>query len=208
MPAKMKKNNRTEAPEERRRQLIEATVTCIASHGISGTTLRKVSETAGLSLGLVNFHFESKDTLLEHTLRTLAEEHRTLWKQKVMTKELTSVEKIYAIVEAQFHPKICNRKKLAVWFAFFGETSHRKTYRNITSGIDAERLETCRTLLQKVAEERALVGQPRDIAATLEALFDGTWLNILMYPDGFSRVEAERQVKAYLGLVLSHQGTQ
>ena len=208
MPAKMKKNNRTEAPEERRRQLIEATVTCIASHGISGTTLRKVSETAGLSLGLVNFHFESKNALLEHTLRTLAEEHRTLWKQKVMTKELTSVEKIYAIVEAQFHPKICNRKKLAVWFAFFGETSHRKTYRNITSGIDAERLETCRTLLQKVAEERALVGQPRDIAATLEALFDGTWLNILMYPDGFSRVEAERQVKAYLGLVLSHQGTQ
>ncbi len=205
MAVKVKKKARVEAPEERRRQLIDATVSCIASHGISGTTLRKVSETAGLSLGLVNFHFANKDALLQHTLRTLAEEHHNLWKQKMMKTALPPVEKIYAIVEAQFHPKICSRKKLAVWFAFFGETRHRKIYREITSGIDAERMETCRTLLQQIAEERTLWGQPDKIAAALEALFDGTWLNILMYPEAFTRAQAERQVKDYLGLVFAQR---
>ncbi len=205
MAVKLKKKTRVEAPEERRRQLIDATVTCIASHGISGTTLRKVSETSGLSLGLVNFHFANKDTLLQYTLGALAEEHRNLWKQRVMKTELTPVEKIYAIVEAQFHPKICSRKKLAVWFAYFGEARHRKVYREITSGIDAERMETCRTLLQQIAAERTLFGQPDEVAATLEALFDGTWLNILMYPEAFTRAHAERQVKDYLGLVFAQQ---
>ena len=205
MAVKVKKKARFEAPEERRRQLIDATVTCIASHGISGTTLRKVSETAGLSLGLVNFHFANKDTLLHHTLLALAEEHRNLWKQKVMNTELTPVEKIYAIVEAQFHPKICSRKKLAVWFAFFGEAHHRKVYREITAGIDAERMETCRTLLQGIAEEQTLFGKPDEIAAALEALFDGTWLNILLYPEVFKRAHAERHVKDYLGLVFARR---
>ena len=44
-----------------------------------------------------------------------------------------------------------------------------------------------------------------EIAAALEALFDGTWLNILLYPEVFKRAHAERHVKDYLGLVFTRQ---
>ena len=70
------KKPRTAAPEVRRKQLIDATITCIARKGISGTTLNAIAKEAGLSLGLANFHFKSKDALLSETLRHLATEHR------------------------------------------------------------------------------------------------------------------------------------
>lgn len=186
--------------EGRRKQLIEATVTCIALHGLSGTTLRKVSQQAGLSLGLVNFHFATKDVLLEETLRTLAEEHRVRWKADVMRADLDAEEKIHAIVDAQFHPRICTRKKLAVWFAFFGEARYRKFYRKITADIDEERIEVSRALFAEIAENSEMSRSPEELALALESLFDGTWLNILMYPDAFSKEAARDQVLSYLAL--------
>ena len=59
---------------ERRRQLIDATVMAIAEHGLSGLTLAKVAVRAGLTAASVNFHFTSKDALLQETLRHLADE--------------------------------------------------------------------------------------------------------------------------------------
>jgi len=41
----------------------------------------------------------------------------------------------------------------------------------------------------------------RDVAATLEGLFDGLWLNILMYPDLFSADGAKAKVVAYLAAI-------
>ena len=52
----------------RRRELIEATITSIAQHGLSGTTVARVAELAGLSAGIVSFYFQTKDALLLATL--------------------------------------------------------------------------------------------------------------------------------------------
>ena len=185
--------SRTAAPEVRRKQLIDATITCIAKSGIAGTTLTAVTKEAGLSLGLVNFHFKSKDALLAATLNALAEEHRALWTKALGQGGLSAADKLAAIVDAQFHPRVCSRKKLAVWFAFFGDAAHRKSYRASSSHIDAERQETSARLCREIGDVDA-----EQIAATLEGLFDGLWLNMLMYPDKFQRQEAARSVFAYL----------
>ena len=66
---------RTESKEVRRKQLIDATIESIAQNGIAGTTMSTVTETAGLSLGIVNFHFESKQKLFEETLVHIAKEY-------------------------------------------------------------------------------------------------------------------------------------
>ena len=67
---------RTASRAERRQQLIDATMKCIARKGMSGTTLGDVASEAGLSQGIVNLHFESKDNLLNETLRALANDYR------------------------------------------------------------------------------------------------------------------------------------
>ncbi|MEL0162594.1 MAG: TetR family transcriptional regulator, partial [Halieaceae bacterium] len=60
---------------ERRQQLIGATIRCIAQHGLSAVTMQMVTREAGLSVGIANLHFQSKENLLRETLRYVAEEY-------------------------------------------------------------------------------------------------------------------------------------
>ena len=72
------KSRRTASKEARRQQLIEATIKCISKRGIGSTTLGDVAKEAGLSQGIVNLHFKSKDNLFNETLRYLVEEYKSL----------------------------------------------------------------------------------------------------------------------------------
>jgi AcrR family transcriptional regulator len=60
--------------QERRKLLIDATITAIAEFGLSKLTLAKISSIAGLTAGTVNFHFDSKESLLLETLNFVSEE--------------------------------------------------------------------------------------------------------------------------------------
>ena len=61
--------------EARKIQLMEATIDCIAARGFADLTLADVAKTAGLSVGIVNFYFRSKDVLLIETLRHLVADY-------------------------------------------------------------------------------------------------------------------------------------
>lgn len=192
-------SSRSALREVRRAQLIEATIDSIAKHGLLGTTMTTVTRIAGLSLGIINFHFQSKDNLLAETLRFLAEEHHHRWKAQLEKGGLTSAEKLMAIVDAHFHPKICNRRKLTVWFGFYGEAANRKTYRSLVEEIDSERWQVSVALLKKISDEGGYEDvDPEAVARNLEALYDGFFLNILMYPDVFSRDDAKQRIREFL----------
>ena len=81
MKAAIKK--RTAPKEERQQQLIEATIRSVARNGLSDTTMATVSREAGLSQGIINLHFQSKDRLLVETLRFLSEQYRAAWERAV-----------------------------------------------------------------------------------------------------------------------------
>ena len=190
---------RTAPKEERRLQLIQATIESIGKHGISGTTMKTVTGIAGLSMGIVNFHFDNKDTLFQETLRFLGEEHRDQWRKGIKSSSLRPEEKLLRIVDAHFHPDICNRKKLAVWFGFYGEAANRAAYREIMSEIDDERWEISKVLCREIIEDGGYASlDPENISDTLEGLYDGFCLNILMYPGVFTRDHARSRVYEYL----------
>jgi TetR/AcrR family transcriptional repressor of bet genes len=68
-------SRRALSKERRRRQLIDATIKCISKKGLGSLTLAAVAKEAGLSQGIVNLHFNSKDNLLSETLRFLIEDY-------------------------------------------------------------------------------------------------------------------------------------
>lgn len=197
-----KPTRRTESKEVRRRQLIDATIQSISKHGIGGTTMQTVTDIAGLSIGIVNFHFESKQRLFEETLVFLAREHHDQWHRAYEDAGLSARDKLQAIVDAHFHRKICSRKKLAVWFAFYGEAGRRRVYRKLIEDIDQERFEISIGLCAQIAKEGGYKNMPpRQIANMLEALYDGLWLDILTYPDSYSRETARAHVHGFLAHV-------
>ena len=125
------KTRRTASREERRRQLIDATMKCIARKGLSSTSIGDVATEAGLSQGIVNLHFESKDNLLTETLRTLANEYRTVFDKTLAKAGPYPGDALLALMKMDLRPKLLNREKLAIWFAFWGEVKSRPTYRKI-----------------------------------------------------------------------------
>jgi len=182
------RNSRAGAKAERRLQLIEATIDCIAKFGLSGTTMAKVTEMAGVSVGLANFHFESKERLFEAVLQQLADEQRALWQSRVQGPERSSADLLQAIVESRFNPAICTRRKLAVWFAFYGDAGAREIYRRAVGGVDDERLEASAALIAEMVAEGGYKGiDPFETVLTTEAMWDGLWLNMLLYPSDFRR---------------------
>ncbi|MEB8385852.1 TetR family transcriptional regulator C-terminal domain-containing protein [Rhodobacteraceae bacterium KMM 6894] len=193
---------RTASKEVRRQQLIEATIESIAKYGISGTTTTTVTGFAGLSLGLVNFHFKNKDTLMEETLRFLAQEHSAHWQKRVQAAVNDPATQLQAQVDSHFHPDICTRKKLAVWFNFYGEAQYRAAYRRIVVEMDNERWDVSVGLCQQLIQQGGYAGvNARDIADTLEGLYDGFWLNIMIYPGSFTRKMAHTRLNQYLATV-------
>jgi TetR/AcrR family transcriptional regulator, transcriptional repressor of bet genes len=186
---------RAAAKAERRRQFIDATITCIAKHGLSGTTLAKVTEIAGTSIGLANFHFASKDRLLEAVLTHLSDELRGLWRDRNRAAGRPAADQLLAIVDASFHPRICDRKKLAIWSAFYGDARAREIYRKVVSDVDDERLFATVAILEILVQEGGYAGiDPMETALALESLYDGLWQNMLLYPAEFRRSAARNRV--------------
>jgi TetR/AcrR family transcriptional repressor of bet genes len=180
-----KTRRRAASKEQRREQLIKATIKCIARKGLSNTTMADVTSTAKLSQGIVNLHFQSKDKLLLETLRYVAQEYKQGWDGIVTDSEHSPAEKINALIAHDFSTAIAHPNKLAVWFAFWGESGSRPKYRKICNEADLQTSASMQTLLLQL-------GCPSDkqaelIATGYTALADGLWLDLLVTPNDITR---------------------
>jgi TetR/AcrR family transcriptional repressor of bet genes len=192
------RRRRTAPPAERREQLIAATIRCVAKHGLANTTISTVAKEAGLSQGIINLHFKTKERLLTETLRHLADEYRTACHGAAAAAR-TPVEGLKAMIEVDFRRDICDRSKLAVWFAFWGERRFRPTYRRICAARDRSYDGMVRDLCAALIEQGGYDDvDPLLVADGLSALTDGLWLDLLVRPDTMSRQQARRISMAYL----------
>jgi TetR/AcrR family transcriptional repressor of bet genes len=200
---------RTAPPAERREQLIQATIRCVADRGLADTTIATVAQEAGLSQGIVNLHFRSKDGLLTETLRYLADEYRGAIQKAAEAAEASPVEGLLAMVELDFRRSICSREKLAVWFAFWGERRFRPTYRRICAERDRSYDDMVRMICARLCEEGGYRDvEPALVADGLSALTDGLWLDLLVRPDSMSRERARRITLSYLADAFPRHFTQ
>lgn len=193
---------RVERREQTRRDLISATVDSIASRGFAETTLAKVSKLAGVSRGLVNFHFVSKEKLLNETLEQLSEEYADSWKRALAEAAQDPVSQLAALVESDFHPRVCTRKKVAVWYAFLGEARSRPTYTAVCQGWDRSFSEALRQCVRDVAEFGRYENVDDEVVArALGALVDSLWRDLMLDPKRFSRDGSKRLCFRYLTTV-------
>ena len=130
------KRGRKASKETRRQQLIEATIDSLAKRGYSETTMADVADGAGLSRGIVNFHFESKEKLLVATLQYMADEYSAHWRAALQKAGDDPAQQLRRLVAADFDRSICNKRKLAAWCAFWGEAKSRPTYQALCGARD------------------------------------------------------------------------
>jgi len=190
---------RTAPKEARQLQLIRATMRSIAKHGLSTTTTATVSSEARLSQGIINLHFQSKDRLLVETLQFVADEYRGAWESALRESGDSPAEKIRALVEVDFDRAVCKPDQLAVWFAFWGESKSRPTYRKICRERDREYLKVMTGLCRRLIEEGGYPElDPVLVANALAAMTEGLWLDLLMSPRSITPEQALKVSLHYL----------
>ncbi len=177
---------------------MDATQHCISEHGLSNTTLAKVAKVAGLSAGIVNFYFQSKQQLLVETLRTLSREYETAM---ALAFEFSNqpAEILSDVIRAHFDAQICTPQKIAVWYAFAGESSARRDYLAICRQHDEDFQASLLAVVTRLVHS---AGEPKcnamALSRGLEGLMDGYWQDFLYDPAGFDRVAAIATCEAYL----------
>ena len=195
---KPRTKRRTASKEVRQDQLIKATIRSIAKHGLSVTTIATVAKEAGLSQGIINLHFQSKERLLEETLSHIVDEYRIAWYKAFQTSGEITAEKLAAIAAVDFDRHICQRNKLAVWFAFWGESRSRFTYRKTCAESSREYKQLLTGLCEDIIKQGGYKVQAKHVAIGLLALNSGLWLDMLISPTEMSAEQARKISLSYL----------
>jgi TetR/AcrR family transcriptional regulator, transcriptional repressor of bet genes len=174
-------SRREEAKERRRVELIEATFESIARRGIADTTLADVADIAKLSRGIVNFYFKSKDQLFADTLKALADEYRQVWRKALDKAPPSPAARLSAMIMVNFEPRIFSRKKIAVWYAFWGEAKSRPAYLAVCEESDRDYWSALVGLVEAVVADGPYRDiDPLSVARALDAITDGFWLDRLI----------------------------
>ena len=187
---------------DRRKQLIDATVSVIYRDGLSRLTLAKVATTAGLSTGIVNSYFKSKEQLLLDTLQVLVLEYETAV-NKVLDGKMSSEEALHRLVDVLLSPELCDPEKAAVWYAFMGESQTREGY---NAAVRAREQVIRSRIAGLFGEFFEIFGDPEidslAIARGFDAMIDSFWAECAMTPDVFDHGAAKATCYGYLRSVL------
>ena len=183
---------RRKTAPQRRQDLIDAGIECLRQGGLSAFTIDRICREAGVSRGLINHHFKSKDDLLVSIYAQMTEY------LVVVDPGDNPLAALLDLVETSFDEASFSRANLRAWLAIWAEVGnsdrlyalHQQRYRDYQLRIE-------RAL-------RGLPGQPADaldydsVSRQLIALIDGLWLEYCLHGEGFSLATAKADCYAFL----------
>lgn len=189
--------------QERRRLLIDATISAIAEFGLSKLTLAKISSIAGLTAGTVNFYFDSKETLLLETLNFVSEEFDRGVAQALAQAGPDPAKRLAAIIDASLDPEITEHRKMAVWHAFDSESRGREDYQRIRGNLDKQNfkliLNLCEQIINQVDKQAEI--NARAIANAISGITDEVWKEILFAGENYDRDDARQVCQSFLASI-------
>ncbi len=169
---------------ETRFRILNSAITIIATLGLSNSTLDRVAEHAGVSRGLVVFHFKSKQKLIQEGLDYLGRLYSEGWDAVIASsEELTTMEKILCLIDYDVRFASDNPEYLSAWAAYWGESKGSEMYREQAVPRDQRYTKELKELLAKyITEEGYEIQKLPLIIAGLNAMQFGIWVESHLDP--------------------------
>lgn len=167
--------SRYDLVEERRGKILDAAEQLIAVHGFDALRLRDVSKAAGVSIGLIQHYFTTRDELLRETMRTASARRADQWKQLASGHECAR-KQLTALLEGAIN----DRRRCAVWLeTCAAATRHPDLLPDVQLTQDAWRGALCAAVEEGVARRVFSPVIPvNDIVDLLVSLIDGLMLAV------------------------------
>jgi AcrR family transcriptional regulator len=89
---------RTFIEEARRAQIIKTTIDVLADRGFGGTSLAEIARNAGISRGVIHYHFHSKGELIEEVIAHSFKGRRQ-WTDFLLRQDLPASAKLKAYID-------------------------------------------------------------------------------------------------------------
>jgi TetR/AcrR family transcriptional repressor of bet genes len=168
-------NMKTRIEDIRRNDLIRAAYQVFLEHGVGGMTVARIGERVGMSHGIVNYYFKTKDDLLQavmrHAFRQISEEAVSR-----LNRAQTPRERVDAIVRANFLEGVFERETAAAWLSFYGLAPQRPEFARLQMAY-YKRLHSdlVHALKQMLPDDQA-----EKVATGISVLIDGMWVRRAM----------------------------
>lgn len=173
---------------ERRRQLIEATITALAKYGSGKVSVRLIANEAQVSPGLITHHFGSIDALIAAAAGQLGQMILDAVEQAVADGGDHARTRLMGFVEGCFRPPVVSATTIASWLAVTGLSQSMPLVADAQSAtIERLRTRICR-LMGDCAPDRS----HRLPAAALAAVIEGLWTEMARDTGSVTADEAER----------------
>jgi AcrR family transcriptional regulator len=185
--------------EKRRSQIVDIAIQTIATQGFSQASLAEIAKKAGISKGVISYHFDGKEELVEEILRSLLRKPADFIKERV-SLAASAVEKLRAYIEANFEFMKLNRVGYVALVDLWGQ---RDSGRN---SLNADAYEPSRHYLAHILEEGQRTGEMRAFplmptASLIQGAIDGVMLQWVLHEKSIDLDVARDEV---VRMVLHH----
>ena len=184
---------RTSIEAIRRRDLIEAAYLTFLEHGLSGMTMARIGEKAGMSHGIVNYYFKSKDELLSAVVRKanflIMQETAHLLRQAH-----TPRERITAILKGNFRPDLFTREIARAWVSYYAVIGQNRDFERLQTVVDRRLQSNLLQALRQILDQ----DDARFIATGVAVLIDGFWLRHAKSGDSMDADRAIAFIERYV----------
>ena len=175
--SRIKPKTQKEITEWRKRELVFATLLCVAEKGIHQTTVEEITSRANVSRGLIRHHFKNKQDLMVRACKYLCDDFRMHIEKNVKTND-DPWKALDHLVTTTFETPYFNDVSLAAWFSFWIASRNDDDLKLVYK----EYYEWYRGYIHKLFERADKLGQLHtDLDQTIDAfvsMTDGLWLEL------------------------------
>ena len=173
-------------PEQRKALLIEATLACLKRHGFQGASVRKICAEAGVSVGLINHHYDGRTRWWP----------RPTWRSPDASCACSAVPSTprrrrppaaLGVLRGILLRRAARSALLDAWLAFWGAVGSIEAIGRVHDHSYGEYRALLVGVLRQLAEEGGWADFDAELAAiSLSALLDGLWLESGLNPATFT----------------------
>ena len=172
---------------DRQALILEAVVTLLSRRGISGVSMRAVAGEANVALGLVNYYYEDKTSLIAAALRRVEEQDIAIVEPDPM---LSPEERIRAALRRVADPEFLTTEYLSLRLHLWALAQADEAFEHINTAAQ-KRYRAGLASLIRVARPALSRAECDRRATDIDILQNGMWLTALL---GLDRASIRRSV--------------
>ncbi|WP_165067357.1 TetR/AcrR family transcriptional regulator [Paludisphaera rhizosphaerae] len=182
----------------RRAQIVDAACRVIQQKGIQGASLSEIEHEAGISRGVLTYHFPTKESIL------LAVFDETMTRIKAvgdadMATAGSGWERLERGLDFMINRKPANDEVDALNYTFLAQISHREDFRARLAAeyVDIRKM-IARDLSERAREAGLAAGEVEALAAIIHGVLSGLNMQLNVDPQALERAEVVRTLKVML----------